>query len=68
MMSEIEYIKEGLSKNGHVAFDVAKSKGHAIILHGNDICSVDSDGTRTVLSRVAKSAVRVSSKSYRLKK
>lgn len=67
-MSEIEYIKEGLNRNGRVAFELAKSKGHAIVLHGNNICSVGNDGTKTVISRIAKSTVRVSSKSYRLKK
>ncbi|MDO4161373.1 MAG: hypothetical protein Q4D41_13055 [Prevotellaceae bacterium] len=67
-MNEKNMIKKVLAKNGKDAYKETLSAGRdAVIMRGNNICAVRSDGSCKVLQRLKQSTVRVKSPVVTLK-
>lgn len=61
-------IQEGLKKNGKNAYKTTLEKGVSVtVLIGNNLCQVDPEGEVKVLSRLSKSRVKVTQRTFKLK-
>jgi hypothetical protein len=68
MSSDFHYIKKGLTLYGRRAYDASVSKGEAVILKGNTIYSVTSEGEKILHADLPQTEVAVKKYSYSLRK